>query len=289
MAFCAEVSVIVGLVCAGRSCHLKFVNFAPHADFKFTQRPSDSGFAFPFSVELTIRELVKFDETWCEWPCRPDAIFVPDHGGDRDWTAWWQSIQTAQRSCGITHVPHLIAQSEVEAGLDTVSLQSALVVRGDRQPALSDGVSWLRRIHERFPRAHLSVAAYPEKHPLAESLERDVDVLFRKFDVGAKDAITQFCFHASGLEKFIERIEARGLSRARIRPGFRLPPAGDENCFGVRVPKDLQGSSLAVREAALEQLLRAALEIWGADFRPHFFVMQDGASWRRVLRAWTSS
>ncbi len=250
---------------------------------------SESRFHFPFTVELSPRVDPLADDFWCSGEHRAQAVFVPDHGRDRDWMAWWNAIQSAQRLRGIAHVPHLIAQSEVEAGLSGVEMRAALVIRGDLNPSLYDGLSWFKRVRDHFPQTEFYVAAYPDPHPRAESAAEDLENLLRKLQAGAHTAITQFCFDSRRLEAFVLALEAHGISRARIRPGFRLPPASEENCFGVPLPREFEGRSLENREAALLQLLIDAAGFWGPEFRPHFFVMQDAASWRRVLRAWPSN
>ena len=40
----------------------------------------------------------------------------------------------------------------------------------------------------------VTVSAYPEKHPDSRSIDEDIEFLKRKIDVGATQAITQFCF-----------------------------------------------------------------------------------------------
>jgi methylenetetrahydrofolate reductase (NADPH) len=57
----------------------------------------------------------------------------------------------------------------------------------------------------------ISVAAYPEVHPEAPSVEFDLDNLKRKIDAGASRAITQFFYDADLFLRFRDRCE-----RARI-------------------------------------------------------------------------
>jgi len=65
----------------------------------------------------------------------------------------------------------------------------------------------------------ISVAAYPEVHPEAESEEADLENLKRKIDRGATRAITQFFFEASAYLRFRDRCEASGIDVA-IVPGI---------------------------------------------------------------------
>ena len=57
----------------------------------------------------------------------------------------------------------------------------------------------------------ISVAAYPETHPQANSPQSDLDNLKRKFDAGADRAITQFFFDNHSYLDFLDRAAAAGI------------------------------------------------------------------------------
>ena len=65
----------------------------------------------------------------------------------------------------------------------------------------------------------LSVAAYPEVHPDAQSPQADLDKLKRKLDAGATRAITQLFFEAETYLRFIDRCLAVGIA-APVVPGI---------------------------------------------------------------------
>jgi methylenetetrahydrofolate reductase (NADPH) len=65
----------------------------------------------------------------------------------------------------------------------------------------------------------ISVAAYPETHPQANSPQSDLDNLKRKFDAGADRAITQFFFDNQVYLDFLDRAAAAGV-HGSIVPGI---------------------------------------------------------------------
>lgn len=90
----------------------------------------------------------------------------------------------------------------------------------------------------------LSVAAYPEVHPEAESAQSDLENLKKKIDCGATRAITQFFFDASTYLRFRDRCAAAGIEVA-IVPGI-LPITNFPRMLkfaaecGTHVPKRLR-------------------------------------------------
>jgi methylenetetrahydrofolate reductase (NADPH) len=65
----------------------------------------------------------------------------------------------------------------------------------------------------------ISVAAYPETHPKARSLQADLDHLQRKVDAGATRAITQFFFEPAYYLDFLDRARGAGIT-IPIVPGI---------------------------------------------------------------------
>ncbi len=82
-------------------------------------------------------------------------------------------------------------------------------------PYASDLVAGLKRVAD----FEISVAAYPETHPQAQSPAADLANLKRKIDAGASRAITQFFFEPEVYFRFVDRARAAGIG-VPIVPGI---------------------------------------------------------------------
>ena len=79
----------------------------------------------------------------------------------------------------------------------------------------ADLVAGLRRVAD----FEISVAAYPETHPEAQSAAADLDNLKAKIDAGASRAITQYFFDVDLFLRFRDRAAAAGIA-VPIVPGI---------------------------------------------------------------------
>lgn len=101
----------------------------------------------------------------------------------------------------------------------------------------SDLVKGLKKIGD----FEISVAAYPEMHPEAKSLDDDIENLKKKIDNGATRAITQFFFDPALYLKFIEKTAKAGI-KVPVVPGivpisnFKQIVKFSEAC-GASIPK----------------------------------------------------
>ncbi|MFP4107858.1 MAG: methylenetetrahydrofolate reductase [NAD(P)H] [Desulfonatronovibrio sp.] len=80
----------------------------------------------------------------------------------------------------------------------------------------SDLVSFIRR---EFPEFCVGVAAYPEGHVEAESLEQDLKFLKNKLDLGGSLAVTQLFFDNDLYFDFLDKAKAMGIDKPLI-PGI---------------------------------------------------------------------
>jgi methylenetetrahydrofolate reductase (NADPH) len=59
---------------------------------------------------------------------------------------------------------------------------------------------------------HIEVAAYPEMHPQARSPSSDLQAFATKVKAGANSAITQYFYNTDAYFRFVEEVDALGLS-----------------------------------------------------------------------------
>jgi methylenetetrahydrofolate reductase (NADPH) len=147
-------------------------------------------------------------------------------------------------------VPHLICGSfsryETEdtlIDLHFLGIENILALRGDPPPGqarfipekdghqyacqLVEQIAQLNRgryldeLDDPFPTNFcIGVAAYPEKHFESPNLEKDLQYLKNKVDMGAEYIITQMFFDFSHYRNFVEKARAIGI-RVPIIPGLK--------------------------------------------------------------------
>ena len=151
-------------------------------------------------------------------------------GSTRDKT--FNTVSSVRQS-GIDTAPHLsCVLSDRSAVRDMLHLyreegiERIVALRGDMPSGsmgggefryASDLISFIRE--ETGDHFKLSAAAYPECHPQAENLERDVRYFVDKIKAGADMAITQYFFNADAYFHFVDRVRAHGVD-VPIVPGI---------------------------------------------------------------------
>ncbi len=167
-------------------------------------------------------------------PLRPRFVSVTYGAGGSTHARTHATVSRLVRETNLVPAAHLTCVGatreevdEVARGYWEVGVRHIVALRGD-PPAgqvytshpggytfASDLVAGLRRIGG----FEISVAAYPEAHPTARTVEDDLDNLKRKLDAGATRAITQYFFDTGIYLHFLERCLAAGIS-APIVPGI---------------------------------------------------------------------
>ncbi len=111
-------------------------------------------------------------------------------------------------------------------GYKALGIRHLVALRGDL-PSGSVSPGELRHANElvEFIRAetgdwfHIEVAAYPEMHPQAKSMEQDLLNFKRKVDAGADSAMTQYFYNADAYFRFVDDCETLGI-HIPIVPGI---------------------------------------------------------------------
>jgi methylenetetrahydrofolate reductase (NADPH) len=105
------------------------------------------------------------------------------------------------------------------ATLKAMGVKRLVALRGDMPSGYgaggefhyaSDLVAFIRA--ETGSDFHIEVAAYPEVHPQAKSPTTDLQAFAAKVNAGADSAITQYFYNADAYFRFVEEVDALGLS-----------------------------------------------------------------------------
>lgn len=140
----------------------------------------------------------------------------------------------------------------------------------------------------------IGVAAYPEKHIEATSMDSDIENLKKKVEAGADFIVTQMCFDAEIYINFVERLKKEGINIPVI-PGIRPLTISKQiesipSMFGVSVPDALKKAmaDASTKEAEFEAgtefvagLCRKLIEKGAPGI--HLFTMGKGKSAKALL------
>ena len=192
--------------------------------FEFFPARSDEARA---KLRKTVRELSKFS---------PKFLTVTYGAGGSTYDGTYDTVVDIHQDTGIDTASHLtfvatpawrlatLARKLTQAGITRV-----VALRGDapkgRAPDLYGGPGFFRSTPafiaflKQTGAFDISVAAYPEKHPDAPSLEADLDMLAHKCEAGADRAITQFFFENEDYYRFRDLAHVRGIN-VPIVPGI---------------------------------------------------------------------
>lgn len=189
-------------------------------------------------------------------PLKPEFVSVTYGAGGSTRERTHATIARILKDTSLTPAAHLTCVGASRAEVDEVArsywemgVKHIVALRGD-MPELGaayaplpggyayadDLVRGLKQIGD----FTISVAAYPETHPEAQSPASDIDHLKRKVDAGATDAITQFFFDNEVYFNFIEKAQASGID-VPIVPGI-LPVTNFSQAMkfskqcGARIP-----------------------------------------------------
>lgn len=148
-----------------------------------------------------------------------------------------RTLNTVLQITQTTHIPtapHLSCVGDSKEAIKSLlniyqqqGIKRIVALRGDLPSGMgmatgelryaADLVSFIRdQTGEQF---HIEVAAYPEVHPQATSMENDLIHFVNKVKSGANSAITQYFFNPDSYFYFIERVYRMGIN-IPIIPGI---------------------------------------------------------------------
>ncbi len=172
-------------------------------------------------------------------PLGPRFVSVTYGAGGSTRERTHATVQRIRRETALEPAAHLTCVAADRAEIDAIARQywdagirHIVALRGDPPRDATGGggrylphpggygfaadlVAGLRRVAD----FEISVAAYPETHPEAQSPRHDLDNLRRKLDAGASRAITQFFFDVELYLRFRDRAAAAGIA-VPIVPGI---------------------------------------------------------------------
>lgn len=108
----------------------------------------------------------------------------------------------------------------------SIGIRRLVALRGDlpsgygRGGEFAHAIDLVTFVRDRYADGFaIEVAAYPEGHPQAKSLQDDVDRFAEKMKAGADKAITQYFFNSDAYFRFVDEAYARGVDQPII-PGI---------------------------------------------------------------------
>ena len=182
------------------------------------------------AMETTLWESIRTLE-----PLGPRFVSVTYGAGGSTRERTHNTVARIVRETSLTPAAHLtcvdasrdeideVAQAYWEAGVrHIVALRGDPPRAGESFAAHPQGYESAAALVEGLKRVadfDISVAAYPEAHPEAQSLQHDIENLKRKLGAGANRAITQFFFEPDTFFRFRDAVAAAGID-AEIVPGI---------------------------------------------------------------------
>jgi methylenetetrahydrofolate reductase (NADPH) len=160
-------------------------------------------------------------------PFAPDYVSVTYGAGGSTRALTVELVGRIQREVGLTAMAHLtcVGATREDLGgvldqLEQAGIQNVIALRGDPPKGTTTFVPHPGGFHHASEltsyikgrgRFCIAGACYPEKHPEAPSLDRDLEHLKRKVEAGAEFLITNLFFDNSDYFAFVERALKLGI------------------------------------------------------------------------------
>ncbi|WP_300676593.1 methylenetetrahydrofolate reductase [NAD(P)H] [Nocardioides sp.] len=189
-------------------------------------------------------------------PYRPSFVSVTYGAGGTTRGTTVRVTERIARETSMVPMAHLTCVGHTAAEIDSIlaeykaaGVANIMALRGDptdgpraEWTTTPGGFTYASELVE-LVRGHggfdIGIAAFPEGHPTASSLDTDADVLVAKARAGATFAVTQMFFRAADYFGLVERVRARGVD-IPILPGI-MPIL---NLNAIRRQGELIGTSV---------------------------------------------
>lgn len=267
-------------------------------------------FSFEFFPPKTEQGKEKLEQLWQDLQLLNPAFFSVTYGAGGSTRDNTFGIVKTMKQQGLSVAPHLSFGGDDEAAMrqlldqyQVLGIDRIVALRGDIPSGFgatkiiyaNELVEFIRQHYgEQF---HLEVAAYPETHPQAESYDKDIYYLKKKFDAGANSAITQYFFNADAYFYFLEDCQKQGIDKP-IYPGimpitnFTNLARFSSNC-GAEIPRwlkykaeSLKDNPEALIEFGQEMVIRLCEKLLeGGAPGLHFYSMNQLEPIKRIYQA----
>ena len=204
---------------------------------------------------------------------------------------------------GVSAVSHFSCVGATKASvreqlttLQAMGVKRLVALRGDLPSGYGAGGEFqyasdlVAYIRAEFGNAfHIEVAAYPEVHPQARSVESDLKAFATKVQAGADSAITQYFFNSDAYFRFVEDADKLGIT-VPIIPGI-MPITNSSQLMrfsdmcGAEIPRWMRlrlqgfGDDTASIKAFGHEVITDLCEVLRAGGAPglHFYTMNQSA------------
>jgi methylenetetrahydrofolate reductase (NADPH) len=176
------------------------------------------------ALQATVDKLAPLQPRFC-------SVTFGAGGSTRERT--FETVVDIQQRTGIECAPHLSCVASTRQNIREVldayrqqGIRHIVALRGDLPSGMlsagefryaSELVEFIRQ--ETGDHFHIEVAAYPECHPQAPSMEADLRNFKRKVDAGASSAITQYFYNPAAYLRFVDDCRNSGIELP-IVPGI---------------------------------------------------------------------
>ena len=218
---------------------------------------ADVPISFEFFPTKSEQGAIKLEQTALELARYSPEFFSVTYGAGgstRDRTL--EAVLAIHGQTGTSTAPHLSCIGETRERLRQLlnfyldqGIGRIVALRGDLPSGTGHGHGELRYACElvEFIRQetgdyfHIEVAAYPEVHPQALNMDKDLQHFKRKIEAGADSAITQYFFNPDSYFYYLDKLQVLGID-VPVVPGimpitnyFRLARFSD--ACGAEIPR----------------------------------------------------